>query len=191
MSIILASASPRRRELLSLITTDFEVIVSEADENLAEGILPQQAVMQLAERKAMAVAQSHPDKVVIGSDTVVAVDSQILGKPLDDDDAARMLKLLSGRKHHVFTGLCIAYRGKTTVFCDGAAVEFDEMSEQEISDYVASGEPRDKAGAYAIQGGAKAFVESYNGSKSNVIGLPRDLLRRMLYHMNDQTENYD
>jgi len=184
MSIILASASPRRRELLSLITTDFEVIVSEADENLAEGTLPQQAVMQLAERKAMAVAQSHPESVVIGSDTVVAVDSQILGKPLDDDDAARMLKLLSGRNHHVFTGLCIAYRGKTTVFYDGAAVEFDEMSEQEISDYVASGEPRDKAGAYAIQGLASKFIKGIEGDYYSVVGLPVSRLYQSLKALN-------
>jgi len=180
MSIILASASPRRRELLSLITTDFEIIVSEADETLPESITPEQAVMELAARKATAVAKSHPDRAVIGSDTVVAVDGEILGKPTDDADAVRMLKLLSGRKHHVFTGLCIAYQGENTVFYDGAAVEFAEMSESEIADYVASGEPRDKAGAYAIQGLASKFITSISGDYYSVVGLPVSHLYRSL-----------
>lgn len=180
MSIILASASPRRRELLSLITTDFEIIVSEADETLPESIAPEQAVMELAARKAAAVSKSHPDRAVIGSDTVVAVDGEILGKPIDDADAVRMLKLLSGRKHHVFTGLCIAYQGKNTVFYDGAAVEFAEMSEAEIADYVASGEPRDKAGAYAIQGLASKFITSISGDYYSVVGLPVSRLYKSL-----------
>ena len=184
MSIILASASPRRRELLSLITTDFEVVVSEVDETLADGIDPRQAVMQLAERKAQAVAKSHPDRVVIGSDTVVAVDDEILGKPADDADTIRMLKLLSGRKHHVYTGLCIAYQGKTTVFYDGAAVEFSEMSEQEIVDYAASGEPRDKAGAYAIQGLASKFIKGIEGDYYSVVGLPVSRLYQALKALN-------
>ena len=180
MSIILASASPRRRELLSLITTDFEIIVSEADETLPESIAPEQAVMELATRKAAAAAKNHPDRAVIGSDTVVAVDGEILGKPTDDADAVRMLKLLSGRKHHVFTGLCIAYQGENTVFYDGAAVEFAEMSESEIADYVASGEPRDKAGAYAIQGLASKFITSISGDYYSVVGLPVSHLYRSL-----------
>jgi len=136
--------------------------------------------MELAARKATAVAKSHPDRAVIGSDTVVAVDGEILGKPTDDADAVRMLKLLSGRKHHVFTGLCIAYQGENTVFYDGAAVEFAEMSESEIADYVASGEPRDKAGAYAIQGLASKFITSISGDYYSVVGLPVSHLYRSL-----------
>lgn len=196
--VILASGSPRRREILKQMGIEFDIDVPDVDETV-EGT-PEEMVCLLAERKALAVAYKAADRgensLIVGADTLVALDGRALGKPADDEEAGRMLRSLSGRGHEVYTGVCVVK------VRDGAVTEimrvpacteviFRALTDEEIDAYVATGEPRDKAGAYAIQGGAKAFVESYNGSKSNVIGLPRDLLRRMLYHMNDQTENYD
>jgi len=195
--VILASGSPRRREILKKMGIAFEVEVSDVDEAV-EGT-PEEMVCLLSERKAQAVAEKVIARgetgFVVGADTLVALDGRALGKPADDEEARRMLRSLSGRTHEVYTGVCVIKitEGNLEIMRVPACTEvrFRELSDAEINAYVATGEPRDKAGAYAIQGGAKAFVESYDGSISNVIGLPRGLLRRMLCHMNYSADNCD
>ena len=176
--MILASASPRRKELLSSMGIAFEVIVADAQE-ATEGS-PDMLVMENAALKATAVAALHPDRMVLGSDTVVCVDGQVLGKPKDEEDAFCMLRALSGREHQVYTGVCLIKNGKKDVRCDQTDVFFTSLSDEEIRDYIRTGEPMDKAGAYAIQGIAGVFVEKICGSFSNVIGLPTSLVRQML-----------
>ncbi len=185
MAIVLASASPRRKELLAHITEDFEVMTSAADETLPEGILPKDAVMLLAEKKAAWVAQKLPEKTIIGSDTVVAVDDTILGKPVDDDDAKRMLKMLSDREHEVYTGVCVIKGEKREIFFDMAKVRFAAMTQDEIDHYVASGECRDKAGAYAIQGLGARYIEYISGDYYSVVGLP---VRKLYKTLSDMRE---
>ena len=176
--MILASASPRRKELLSSMGIAFEVIVADAQE-ATEGS-PDVLVMENAALKATAVAALHPDRMVLGSDTVVCVDGRVLGKPKDEEDAFCMLRALSGREHQVYTGVCLIKDGKKDVRCDKTDVFFTSLSDEEIRDYIRTGEPMDKAGAYAIQGIAGMFVEKICGSFSNVIGLPTSLVRQML-----------
>ena len=182
MAIVLASASPRRKELLAHITERFEVITSAADETLPEKIMPRDAVMLLAEKKAEWVAEKVPEKTVIGSDTVVAVDDTILGKPTNDDDAKSML---SGREHEVYTGVCVIKGEKREIFFDMAKVKFAEMTEDEINCYVASGECRDKAGAYAIQGLGARYIEYISGDYYSVVGLP---VRKLYKTLSDMQE---
>ncbi len=170
--IILASASPRRRELLQLAGVDFTIDVADADETLEEGILPDEAVEMLAEIKAKAVFENHPECIVIGADTVVAIDDKILGKPKDYDEASKMLNLLSGRKHFVFTGVCLMSKEKNTVFCQKTAVEFYQLSQSEIDDYIASKDCFDKAGGYGIQTNGCVLVKGIEGDYFNVVGLP-------------------
>ena len=181
MRYILASASPRRRELFSLICPDFEVIVSAADESSVRADSPSELCMELASLKCHAVAEEHPDSVVIGADTIVCVDGEILGKPADRDDAERMLRMLSGRSHHVLTGLCICSYGKTvcTDFSDTEVV-FKELTDEEIEEYIDSGDPFDKAGAYGIQNGAARFCRKIDGDFFNVVGLPVNRLYELL-----------
>lgn len=181
--LILASASPRRQELLSLITKDFEIIAADVDESLAENVPPAEVVEMLALKKAKAVAALRPEAVIIGADTVVAIDGEILGKPVDEDDAKRMLKRLSGRTHLVLTGICIISRDFCEVFSQSTEVEFLKLDEREIKDYIASGEPMDKAGAYGIQGGAALFVAGIRGDYYNVMGLPVAELNRRLQRL--------
>lgn len=176
--MILASASPRRKELLSSMGIAFSVIVADAQE-ATEGS-PDVLVMENAALKATAVAALHPDRMVLGSDTVVCVDGRVLGKPKDEEDAFCMLRALSGREHQVYTGVCLIKDGKKDVRCDKTDVFFTSLSDEEIRDYIRTGEPMDKAGAYAIQGIAGMFVEKICGSFSNVIGLPTSLVRQML-----------
>ena len=174
--LILASGSPRRRELLSQIGIKTEVIPSYADEktDLAE---PKWIVEELSERKCSDVAKDIPSGVILGADTVVAIEGMILGKPADKEEAKRMLKMLSGRTHHVYTGVTIIKKaagdivGKVT-FSREAAVVFAELEESEIDEYIATGEPMDKAGAYGIQGYFAKYVERIDGEYSNVVGLP-------------------
>ena len=182
--VILASGSPRRRELLTEMGIAFEIDVPDVDETVAGA--PQDMVKTLAERKARAVAGKRSEGLIVAADTLVALDGCALGKPVDDEDAKRMLSSLSGRTHDVFTGVCVlnAATGEIKVAAEGTGVRFREITDDEIDAYVATGEPRDKAGAYAIQGGAGAFVEGYEGSRSNVIGLPVELLDEMLRKMN-------
>jgi septum formation protein len=174
--LILASASPRRQELLGLLGLPFEVIPSEVDEaalvrELGEQPLPAEMARRLAEVKAADVAARHPDALVLGADTIVVLGDAILGKPVSPDDARRMLALLSGRTHQVITG--IALRGGVSV-SDAVStdVTFRELTSREIDAYVATGEPMDKAGAYALQGRAAVLIEGIHGDYTNVVGLP-------------------
>ena len=181
--IILASKSPRRQELVRFITDDFEVIVSEEPERLPKGIPLAEAPVFLAAYKAGAVAQYHPDKTVIGADTVVLLDGEIMGKPSDEDDAARMLRALSGKTHTVVTGCCIISGTRWCTFSESTQVAFYELSDREIAEYIATGEPFDKAGAYGIQGKGSLFVRGIVGDYFNVMGLPVARLSRELSRM--------
>ena len=179
-SIILASKSPRRQELMNHITSDFEVIVSEVEEILPGGILPEEAPVYLSGIKAEAVAADRPDRVVIGADTVVILDGAVLGKPRDEQDAVRMLRALSGKVHTVVTGCCIIKDGKQVAFSEMTRVEFYSLSDREIMEYIATGEPFDKAGAYGIQGKGSVLVKRIEGDFFNVMGLPVGRLKREL-----------
>ncbi|MBR2740537.1 MAG: septum formation protein Maf [Oscillospiraceae bacterium] len=181
MRFILASGSPRRRELFRIICPDFEVITSDADESSIPFSVPSEYCERLAELKCVSVAGSNTDACVIGADTIVCVDGKILGKPADREDAARMLRLLSGRSHHVLTGLCICVEGHVIrrSFCD-TEVTFKDLSDREIDEYIGSGDPFDKAGAYGIQNGAARFCRSIKGDFFNVVGLPVNMLYEML-----------
>lgn len=170
--IILASASPRRKELMELAGYDFEVICADIVEVVPEEAMPQEVVMSLALQKAQAVAAEHKEAVVIGSDTVVALDGKILGKPHSEQEACEMLRLLSGRTHKVFTGVAIVCGGKVKNFFDETDVEFYSLGDDEIKKYVATGEPTDKAGAYGIQGKGSVLVKRINGDFFSVMGLP-------------------
>lgn len=180
--IILASASPRRRELLSLLGIDFEIIVSPAEEPAPDpGEDPAHYAARMARLKAAAVAADHPEAVVLGADSVVAVGDLILGKPADPAEARRMLGLLSGRTHRVITGCALFSPGaEPKVFTVSTDVTMTEISEPLIAAYVATGEPMDKAGAYAIQGKAAGLVAGINGSYTNVVGLPLAEARQAL-----------
>jgi septum formation protein len=171
MDLILASASPRRREMLELMGYDFSVKPSRAEENI-EICEPGEYVSRLAKIKASAVARDNPGCCVLGSDTIVYLDGEILGKPHDEEDAFRILSKLSGRTHTVYTGVAVIREGKETVFYDRADVTFKKLEEAEIRDYIATGEPMDKAGAYGIQGPATVLVEKIDGCYFTVIGLP-------------------
>jgi septum formation protein len=170
--LILASGSPRRRELLTRMGYEFQVRAPEVDESV--GGSPRQAVALLARQKAMAAAEGLTEGVVLAADTLVSVDGEALGKPRDEAEARRMLRSLSGREHEVFTGVCLidAATGRQAVHVELTGVKFRPMTDVEIDRYVASGDPMDKAGAYGIQSGASAFVEKINGSFENVMGLP-------------------
>lgn len=174
MRLVLASASPRRAELLTAAGYQFDVHPVDIDESLTAGEMPMRYVARLAaEKSARALEElGDSDAVVIGADTVVVVDEQILGKPRDAEDAGRMLRCLSGRTHEVLTGVC-ARRGDATLdVVEITSVAFVRLTEEQIAWYVASGEGRDKAGAYAIQGLAARFIPGIDGSYSNVVGLP-------------------
>ena len=176
--IILASGSPRRKELLEQAGISFIIKVSEADETITKKE-PWEVVMELAARKARAVTESgleEEDVIVIGADTVVAVDGKILGKPHSKEEAEEMLRLLSGRVHQVCTGVALLSRNQGSwrerTFYEETQVEMYPITEEEIREYVATGEPMDKAGAYGIQGRAAIFVKGIQGDYNNVVGLP-------------------
>ena len=187
MKFILASKSPRRREILEMLGIDFEVITSDADEssNITD---PRQLVEELSLRKGLAVrdaliaaGRDLSDAVIISSDTVVAIDGEILGKPHDEEDARRMLRLYSGRSHEVVSGICLIGAERQAVSHEVTTVTFDEMDEEAVCNYVRVAQPYDKAGAYAIQGLASAYITGIEGDYFNVVGLP---VHRMccLYH---------
>lgn len=169
---ILASASPRRKQLLEQAGYAFEIVVSDADESLPAGITPEKAVRRNAARKAQAVAETNPGAVVLGCDTVVAIDGEILGKPGDEAEAKRMLRRLSGNTHTVYSGVCITDGETETVFAVATDVTFYALSERTIDAYAATKEPMDKAGAYGIQGLGCVLVKEISGDYSNVVGLP-------------------
>ena len=176
--ILLASNSPRRRELLRLITADFECVSADADESLPDGITPQEAVLYLSKIKAQAF--SPCDKIIIGADTVVALNGKIIGKPENDEYAFEILSSLSGKVHSVFTGVTIISWDHIRSFYEKTDVEFYQLSQQEIRNYIQTGECSDKAGAYGIQGRGALLVKRINGDYYNVVGLPVARLYREL-----------
>lgn len=178
--LILASASPRRRELLGQIGLEFTVVTADIDETPQPGEVNTDYTLRLAEAKARAVLALHPDAVVIGADTTVGVDGDLLGKPRDGADAARMLRLLRGRGHQVTTAVAVLTRDETLTAAETTNVVFSEMTDTDISTYVATGEPMDKAGAYAIQGRAAQWIPRIEGDYSNVVGLPLARLATLL-----------
>ena len=177
---ILASASPRRKEILENAGYSFEIIVSDADENITEVMTPEKTVEELARRKAMAVLKDNADAVIFGCDTVVAIDGKILGKPTDDEDAFNMLSMLSGRTHTVSTGVCICSADNVSVFSNTTEVEFYELSDDTIHGYIATGECSDKAGSYGIQGYGNVLVKEIKGDYFSVMGLPVSESARVL-----------
>jgi septum formation protein len=187
--LVLASASPRRQELLRNAGILFTVQPADIDETPRAGEAPRDCAERLAREKALAVSRSRPKNYVLGADTIVVVDDVILGKPRDAEDAARMLRLLSGRTHAVITGVCVvgpvasgqgSVVSDTEIASESTLVTFCKLSEDEIRLYVATGEPMDKAGAYAIQGMASRWIPRIEGDYSNVVGLPVALVYAML-----------
>lgn len=180
MKLVLASASPRRRELISLISEDVTCAVSGVEEVVPDSVSVFEIPLCLASQKAEAVAKLYPDDIVIGCDTAVLLDGEVLGKPKDKDDARRMISSLSGRVHQVVTGCSLKYKGESKGFSNLTEVEFYPLSEKEIEDYINTSEPYDKAGGYGIQGKASLFVKSIKGDYFNVVGLPVAELNRQL-----------
>jgi septum formation protein len=179
--LILASSSPRRQELLREAGVAFEVYPAHIAEARNAGELPLEYAERLAREKAQAIASRFPGRYVLGADTIVVVDTEVLEKPLNGADAARMLRLLSGRGHHVITAVCLITPKGSLARSATTTVHFREVRVAEIQRYVASGEPMDKAGAYAIQGGAGLWVQRIEGDYSNVVGLPVTLVKEMLH----------
>lgn len=183
--LLLASGSPSRKLLLERAGLDFEVLVSGVDETVPEDFTPAQTVECLAQRKGEAVFALRPDAIVISADSVVVIDDMILGKPKDEEDAKATLRLLSGRTHQVYTGVCLLVDDKKEVFHNTTKLQFYPLTEEEIEEYVATGESMGRAGSYGIEGLGVTLVESIVGDYSNIVGLPvaetlrrlRDLLR--------------
>jgi septum formation protein len=179
--LILASSSPRRHELLRAAGIAFEVHPAHVNEDQRPGEPPLEYALRLAREKAQVVAQRYPQHYVLGADTIVLVDAEVLGKPRDAGDAVRMLRLLSGRGHQVTTAVSLISPGAhTETRSCTTQVYFRKLTEDEIQQYVAGGEPMDKAGAYAIQGGASRWTDRMEGEFSNVVGLPLSLVTEML-----------
>lgn len=173
MDLILASGSPRRRELLGCFGFDLKVIKPDTDETVDPSLTPQEVVISLALQKGRSVAQiTGTDTPLLSADTIVVLDNEIINKPLDREDAIKMITKLSDRTHSVFTGVSIFYKDTVDTFFVKSDVTFKKLSSEEISDYCDTDEPYDKAGAYAVQGIGSFMVKSINGSYSNVIGLP-------------------
>ncbi|MBS1815170.1 MAG: septum formation inhibitor Maf [Acidobacteria bacterium] len=186
MRLILASASPRRRDLLAQAGLTFTVQTADIDESLRTGEDPVTYTTRLAREKAAAVfakLDNTADVIVLAADTTVAIDDHILGKPADAADAARMLRLLQGRKHQVMTGVALMSADETKVHCETTDVFFAPMTEEEIAGYIAGGEPMDKAGAYGIQGRAARWITRIEGDYANVVGLPLAATCNLLHRM--------
>ena len=172
MQIILASGSPRRKELLSWLGLDFEVLVPEVNENVLDGESPKDYCTRLSQDKARNIFSIHSDALIIAADTVVVLNSTILGKPADNNDAVNQLRLLQGTMHEVYTGYTIINEKQLITRAIKTRVFFKEMNDFEISWYISTGEPLDKAGSYGLQGIGSLFVDRIEGSYTNVIGLP-------------------
>jgi len=177
--LVLASASPRRAQILRSLGVSFRVRVANVDESLGPGEGARAAAERLARKKALAVAALEATLPVLAADTLVVCDDAALGKPVSEDDAARMLRRLAGRDHEVVTGVCIAHAGRVLAGIERSLVRFAPLADDEIAAYVATGEPLDKAGGYHIDGRGALFVESVTGSPSNVAGLPVRLVARL------------
>ncbi len=181
MKVILASGSPRRKELLEMLCVkNLEVIPAKGEEAAHPELSPAELVCELSRCKAAEVAPSDPDAVTIGADTIVVIDGEVLGKPRDERDAADMLRRLSGRSHTVYTGVTCIRGERTIIRAERTEVRFKVLTEREIAAYIATGEPMDKAGAYGAQGFASLFVEGLDGDFFNVMGLPLCALGTML-----------
>ena len=178
MSYILASASPRRKELFSLIVPDFEVIPSDSGEKFNMSLFPEQVACSVAEGKCDEVFARHPDSVVVACDTIVVFEGEILGKPKDRADAERTLRRLSGKTHSVISGVCVRKGQRKLIEYDRTEVRSNELDDDSIKMYVDGGSPLDKAGSYGIQDGG--LVKDYVGSYTNVVGLPVSLVKKML-----------
>ena len=179
--VILASASPRRQELLKLLYRDFKVIPADIDETVRKAITLTQYPEYLAIKKARHVAEKRPiEDMVIGCDTGVFIDDMMLGKPADEDQAFEMLRMLSGRTHKVITGCSVFKNGQNVTFSEVTEVEFYRLTDREIEEYIATGEPMDKAGAYGIQQQGALLVRRINGDYFNVVGLPVGMLRQKI-----------
>ena len=183
MRIILASGSPRRRALLRELGLTFEVYTPDVDETHSPNEAPEALCRRLSRLKAEAVATKFPDALVIAADTIVVIDGQVLGKPVDREDAVRMLTLLQGREHEVLTGVCVCAEGRVLSCEEHTSVKFRPLSGEEIAAYASTGECDDKAGAYAVQGKGSLLVERINGDYFNVVGLPLCRLGIMLAEM--------
>lgn len=190
MEYILASASPRRIELFKEISKDFTVLPADVDESIEklfdkkelDSLLnssPQSIVMELAKIKAMAIASNHPNSLVVGADTGVFLDGKMLGKPVDKEDAIRLLKMLSGKTHHVITGFCIIYKDKIITDFENTIVVFENLDDFAIDRYIKSGQYKGKAGAYGIQDGY-GLVKEYIGDLNNVIGFPTEKIKKRI-----------
>jgi nucleoside triphosphate pyrophosphatase len=184
LPMILASSSPRRAELLRASGISFRVQSANVDEAVQVGESSHEYVTRLAREKAAAVSQLCSERaIVLGADTIVVVENELIGKPVDENDASRMLRMLSGKWHEVLTGVALITPSEMSTDSATTRVKFASMSDQEIEWYVSSGEPADKAGAYAIQGLASRFVERIEGSYSNVVGLPVETVWKMVKSM--------
>ena len=177
--IVLASGSPRRSEIMTSVGWEFRKVVPDIDESLLEGESPEDYVLRLARSKAEAVAVGIQNEIILGADTTVVIDHEIIGKPSDMDDARRMIASLSGRWHEVLTGVAIVSNGETQVGLQTTRVKFTELSSAEIDFLVENGDPLDKAGAYAVQAQAALFIEGIEGDYWNVVGLPISLVYRL------------
>lgn len=185
MKLILASSSPRRNALLKVLGLDFEILVSDCDENIDFSSSVSGAVMELSKRKASSVSNlADKETIIIGADTVVAYNDKVLGKPKDKDDAIKMLIMLNGNTHQVYTGFTIINNADGTIVSDYeiSSVTFKKLTDAEIVDYVNNNNVLDKAGAYSIQGTASSFVEKLEGDYNNVVGLPIYKLSKYLYN---------
>ena len=181
VQVILASKSPRRRELLAEMGIAYVCLTEEVEETFPKEMHPRAAVVYLSRKKAEAVKGKAPENaMIIASDTMVEVDGIPLGKPVDEADASRMLWMLSGRHHNVHTGLCVMWGDKVLVGVDSTDVFFRSIDQKDIDAYIATGEPMDKAGSYGIQGKGGALISHINGNLDTVIGLPCDLLEKLL-----------
>ena len=187
MNLILASASPRRQELLKIFGLPFTVRVADIDETMDMNLPPYDEVGRVSRAKALAIPRNGDD-MVVAADTIVVCEGKVLGKPKDEDDAKAMLRLLSGRDHQVMTGCTVLYGDKCETFTEVTDIHFRDLSENEIARYVASGEPMDKAGSYGIQGGAALFCTHMVGDYYNVMGLPLCRLGMVLRQMAPEME---
>ena len=178
MRIVLASASPRRRELMSRIVNKFEVIPAKGEECVNLSLFPEQIVVSLAESKCDEVFANNSDALVIGCDTIVVFGDKILGKPKNEEDAMATLHMLSGKTHYVMTGVCVRYRDRKLTDCERTEVRFNRLSDEIIQNYVKGGSPMDKAGSYGIQD--DGVVREYYGSYTNVVGMPVGLVKKMM-----------
>ena len=182
MELILASQSPRRKELLGLFGLPFVIRVADIDESMDETAAPYDEVARISRKKALAVARAQGD-IVVAADTIVVCENKVLGKPKSETEAIQMLSLLSGRNHQVMTGMTVLRDEKSLSCTEVTDIHFRELTQKEIAAYVATGEPMDKAGAYGIQGGAALFAQKLVGDYYNVMGLPVCKLRQLLFEV--------